>query len=588
MKKRLSTFFNYYLTIFFIFTFFWLHAQGIVKEDLKAREFVTLGKKAFENEEYNSAIDYFQKAYDRPFHNLSTAALFLQASAYQKSGQNQEAIKKYTKFINKFPKSNYIFHAKYHKAIALITENQNIRSALFLLQEVKSSQKNSKLALQAENAYNNFLYNTASVSLLENLYLTFQVEDKSDIVEALYLAYLNKKEFTKAKNLIEEYKKNQPEFSKGIENLHQKLRFQKDSVDKKVIRIAVILPFFSDQYNSKMKVIPANSDKALEFYQGIRMAADSFKFSRDVKVLIRAFDTEKDTNKVKKMLETGVKNYQPDVIIGAFYNDPSKIVADWAEKNKVITFIPFSPENYLIEDKKYVFLCKPSLKTHGTAIAKYAYHQLGARKPLVVEENSHIGQELAKAFIDYMKEKKANPIEKKISHNPDLFKVEFPKIITSVRNSGTDITFLASNSEGNCGIALNNCEQYYFITKFIGGPDWEYFDAIDQVAKEKFEIVFTNGVNIDKDSISNTGFIGDFIRTFSHYPSTFAMEGFDVMNYVLSTYEKFNGDYLKQIHNGSVVHGLIQSFYFREQNDNQYINIKKFDKKKILKVYEYK
>lgn len=124
------------------------------------------------------------------------------------------------------------------------------------------------------------------------------------------------------------------------------------------IDVALMLPF--DAENEMYKVRQARkSDSAptfktyryLEFYQGVRMAADSLKQS-GTNIKLHVFDT---SNKMTLATVSQFTNPDIDLIIGPAKIDEMRSVAQMAKANQIPMVLPFAQMDSTINDNPYLF-----------------------------------------------------------------------------------------------------------------------------------------------------------------------------------------------------------------------------------------
>jgi len=118
------------------------------------------------------------------------------------------------------------------------------------------------------------------------------------------------------------------------------------------VKVALVLPFFADEkfsrnYNSDNDTLDSTEIRkkqsqfkgrvAIEFYEGLLLAIDSLK-KREIDINLFVYDSEADTNKVKKIIDDlGI--IQPDLILGPFLPDNIALMNKFSTE-KMISFVP--------------------------------------------------------------------------------------------------------------------------------------------------------------------------------------------------------------------------------------------------------
>lgn len=121
--------------------------------------------------------------------------------------------------------------------------------------------------------------------------------------------------------------------------------------DSNSIKIAYLLPFNLDKQND------ATTQKFTEFYMGTLLALEKVK-NYGMKIDVYTYDIEKTEKAVYNILNK--KELQNiDVIVGPAYTAQIPIVADFAQRRKIPTIIPFSSNINYISTNPYIFQFNP-------------------------------------------------------------------------------------------------------------------------------------------------------------------------------------------------------------------------------------
>jgi LysM repeat protein/ABC-type branched-subunit amino acid transport system substrate-binding protein len=118
--------------------------------------------------------------------------------------------------------------------------------------------------------------------------------------------------------------------------------FTRSNEPKSTINIALELPFQIEKVTQNSK-IDGNTDKFLEFYQGMLLAIDSLK-KTGLSFNLYVFDSGRTEMETKAMLEKPeLKDI--DILIGPAYTAQIKPMSDFALMNNVKLIIPFSSKS---------------------------------------------------------------------------------------------------------------------------------------------------------------------------------------------------------------------------------------------------
>ncbi len=130
---------------------------------------------------------------------------------------------------------------------------------------------------------------------------------------------------------------------------------------KDVYSVSVMLPFMVNTLD------PTPSRKknqiVLDLYEGMKLAVDTLE-KQGIKISMRAYDTERSSEKIKTILGTNeLKN--TDLVIGPFFSEENKYIQEFAMEQKVNVFNPLTNNSDFTGTNPYAFLYQPSNETLG-------------------------------------------------------------------------------------------------------------------------------------------------------------------------------------------------------------------------------
>ncbi len=127
----------------------------------------------------------------------------------------------------------------------------------------------------------------------------------------------------------------QPTIAPSNEELFRENREEEKNIH--TIKAAVLLPFMTGTNTAK-----ENQTRMVEFYEGFLLAVDSLK-RQGISLDIYAFDTQGKENTLRNILQKEeLKNM--NIIFGPAQSKNIKILAEFAEKNKIRLVVPFMPK----------------------------------------------------------------------------------------------------------------------------------------------------------------------------------------------------------------------------------------------------
>ena len=379
---------------------------------------------------------------------------------------------------------------------------------------------------------------------------------------------------------------------------------------KPIYNIAVLLPFGANKINlHSMKELPKRSMRAINFYEGLKLAADSLK-QYDVNIKINVYDTEMNNAKVEKILAMP-ELAEADIIFGPARTSALKLIAEYTRTNNQILLSPFNTRGDFLGPTEGLLQLNPSVDIHS----KYTIELL---PDLVLE-----GVDLPENYIIFAMERDSvaiNSLEKYFYQNPDnegkqltkfILKdriIEEDALLPLIKKDFLNVVMIPSfRDDGFVMSALRELgqfkdpedpEQNHEII-VIGSRKWLNIERLDYEAFEKLNLHLTNEYFIDHENPSIKAFSDKYRYKYNVPPSDFSYMGFDMMLYVGKQLSKYGTSFPYFIYNkpSRVLHTTLHfEPIFSDQlliNDNTphllrfentYLNILRFEDYKFTKI----
>lgn len=137
----------------------------------------------------------------------------------------------------------------------------------------------------------------------------------------------------------------------------------------KLYRIALMIPLYLEQVDSEFINQEASNKMLLEkpfsflhFYEGFMIAVDSMVNSRGLKLDLKIYDIDQDTNKVMDAInDTWLAN--ADIIIGPFYIKPFEKISAFASQHDIMIVNPLTNRDEIIKGNRNIVKVKPSFSS---------------------------------------------------------------------------------------------------------------------------------------------------------------------------------------------------------------------------------
>lgn len=135
---------------------------------------------------------------------------------------------------------------------------------------------------------------------------------------------------------------------------------------ERLYKVALMMPLYLEQVDEKFlseepnnKQLLAKPFSYLHFYEGFMIAVDSMISKYDMKIDLRVYDIDQDTNKVVAALNDEWLNTS-DIIVGPFHLKPFERVNAFANEHEIMIVNPMTLREDLVVGNKNMVKVKPS------------------------------------------------------------------------------------------------------------------------------------------------------------------------------------------------------------------------------------
>ena len=409
----------------------------------------------------------------------------------------------------------------------------------------------------------------------------------------------------------------QPE-SKAIESPpcgHEKKNVQT------TYNIALMLPLFLEEVDSLKNAIAfaghdiakSSAFKFIQFYEGFMMAVDSMK-KAGFKMNLHVYDVDNSASKINTVLSKPELT-EMDLIIGPFYVDSFKKMADFAGNNNIKIVNPLSTREEIINGYPNVFKLKPGSSFQAEQLANFIIDRQPNSNVIIIRQNKYKYQEEVSFIKNYLNSHRAASssiknkdilyildslnTDKLLTDNILFTKDRITRSLsesTAVSNtvkeiiiandSTSNLKYNLSHLRNNFIIVLSEEKVYcqdlmshlnkltdnYQITLF-GAPEWKKFDEMETqyLINLNTHIFVPSLVNYNDNQVKK--WIENFRIAYFTEPSMnlYAFDGFDAGWYFLNALFRYGKDFEKCLNEFDI--RLIQTkFSFEHLKGNGYQN----------------
>ncbi|MCC7317789.1 MAG: LysM peptidoglycan-binding domain-containing protein [Bacteroidales bacterium] len=359
-------------------------------------------------------------------------------------------------------------------------------------------------------------------------------------------------------------------------------------------KVALMLPLQLDKAGlsgATFKPTDENLQTALRFlpfYKGFVLAADSMSRVKGLNIEIKVYDVGQSAAAAEAILNDPSMQ-QTDLIVGPFFNQPFKIMADFALKHEIMIVNPMSQRREILENNPYVIKVKPDPSTQLEQLASLIANRYPTAKVFIYQSHRFKNVEEVKQLQEILTTKlpaevrlQNEELSRQLRRNSDL------SFNSNVEGKWIDISNLQSNPEGfttfpneikllsydndslrffrkNASLARENIVIAYgddrvfameFLNKLnqlsenlpvklIGLPNWAGFDNLFNESLLRLNTHFFNIGFITYESTTTTNFIQSYRSTYSTEPDQYSFEGFDMAWYFLHFMQQYGSKSLQ-------------------------------------------
>ncbi|MEL6676895.1 MAG: ABC transporter substrate-binding protein [Bacteroidota bacterium] len=565
-----------------------------LNEDPEASAFIQEGKHWLNQGELDSAVWYFWSAANRPPSTVSSAAYYFSGLTQLKLSADSEARYWFEKLVREFPRSRYVPEAQYQFALHHLRNpySPRVKSALATLVQLVDSVGLEDLRKDARQSLKAYLFELADSSTLVWGYRKFPSQRLMFIEVACY-RQLQLGDTYAAKLRYRRHLERGGVRSFFLERMMDE-RLEIRHVDRDVVKVAVFLPLHLQEADTRdTSSIPRRSALALEYYEGFRLALENLESVEGRKVLLKVFDTRRDSMFMVEQMGL-LDEFYPDLVMGAVYNISSRILSDWAEATGTPQLIPLSPTGDLTEERTQVFQATSTLQVHGRNLARFAVDSLKLSRVGVWTIPQKSTLDLARSFSETFSTLGgtvlALDLEAGLKQDKTVVRT-IRDMVKSLRIQRLDAIYLPIYSdEETAGLILNEISVQGLEIKVLGGPHiWKRFDDIDRDLKDAYEIVFTHSFFPEKQSPEYTEFENQYWESFQSLPTNYQLQGYDMGQYVyhvLNNWPITEMTLAAYLRNHPPYKGIHQTFDFKGGQINQFVHIGGFREGQVIKLNE--
>jgi hypothetical protein len=303
-------------------------------------------------------------------------------------------------------------------------------------------------------------------------------------------------------------------------------------------RVDVLAPLYLSELVKDEKVtfkgkLPAKVLPGMEFYEGIKLAADTLtSFGFDVAVYVH--DVTDTTGSPQELINRGGLD-STDLIIGSVPSQYVPTLAAFAKKHAVNFISAFSPSDADIKDNPYFTLLQPTLQSHCEFIVTNIKNKYPGKKPLLLYRTTIAAEQNAFNYV-----LNANNEVKQLPVNTLPAATQMKPLLDSVGVNVLIVTVLDNTyAEGLLQMLAESFPEYKF--DIYGMPSWTTIATLKKPGVYTNMAVFvTTPFNFDVTTVAGQSLTNIYKKEYGGLkPGEMVFRGYETLywyTYLLNKY----------------------------------------------------
>ena len=332
-------------------------------------------------------------------------------------------------------------------------------------------------------------------------------------------------------------------------------------------KVAIVLPFATNQYTDGTGAVPEKSTMALQYYAGMQLAfAAVSEMPNYPNFVVDVVDSQVTDAEFQQVINTNTRLKQAQVILGPLRNSHITTLANHVKTTKQIVVSPESPSSELTEKNPYFLQTNPPLRAHCARIVQYLRSEQKRTADQVVlvckqkeaDRLSYFQEANLKFGTTALKE----VIVPDASTNFD--KIDFKKFL----KAGQTTAFVMPSWAGSDWVLafLSRLKQQKGSHKVevYGMPQWADYEHIEPELLTELNVHISSAKYIDRNSTETKAFEQSFYERFGTLPDEDAFAGYDVVKFTANLLYKYGLNFPEKVsESGALFPSMTGGYYMR-------------------------
>ena len=413
-----------------------------------------------------------------------------------------------------------------------------------------------------------------------------EVEAARALVRAISLQPLPEQDLKLFDSLIVKFNFNRADFITDTTLVSRK---------KERYSISLLLPFLANTLDPSP--LRKRNQFVLDLYEGMKIAVDTLE-KEGTHLDLYAYDTERSAEAARNVLEMEELKGS-DLLVGPLFQEQSKPVLDFSQKNKINVINPVSNNSEFLGKNPFALLYQPSHETLGIKSAEMVATQVKNKYCIVYFSNSP--KDSVKAF-SFMKKALelgikivlAEGISKETSGNifttlataTEFDEFKNPTQFTMKRDS-IGCIYVATDDPVIFTKVISGVETRSDSVLIVGNESWIAAEnsSIDYSLFERLHVLLEAPNFTPPHDPAYLDFKKRYIRMHGIIPSDYAWLGYEFMYFIGQSLQQYGVYFQTGLAKEGETQGLFNSRYdYRNSRDNQRVPLVYFQAGELVPV----
>jgi len=352
------------------------------------------------------------------------------------------------------------------------------------------------------------------------------------------------------------------------------------SFKKDVYSVSVLMPFMLNTLEPTAG--KKRNQIILDFYEGVKLAVDTLN-KEGAKISLRAYDTERNLNNIKTILNTEELKAS-DLLIGPFFPEENALIQSFSANNRINVINPFFNNSEFIGDNPFGFLYQPSVETIGKKSGEFLASYSTKKTCMVFYGATKRDSILAQNFEQSAKEHgltivasygipkdRVKNILTTLATPTEFDEFKYP-IEFTLKKDSIGCIFVASDDPLIYAKVISGIETRGDNIIALGSESWLDHTVVSFEKYQTLPIVLASPNFISPQNKNYISFLNKYIKLHGRAPSEYAKTGYDLM-LLMGTQLKEQGIYFQENFNKQdfIPGFLCEGYNFQFSRNNQLV-----------------